>query len=110
MPSSIVPPSVTLHNVIESHTSSSSQPSSTSVHLTPRASEFSSINPSASESLASPTIAPEFLTSSTNPIQSQSSLSAPLAPTQSPIPVDSNFQQESLSVVLPVPSVSLHPM
>lgn len=64
MPSLIVPPSVTLHNVIESHTSSSSQSSSTSVHSTPKASEFSSINPSASESLAYLTTAPKSLTSS----------------------------------------------
>ncbi|KAM1784958.1 hypothetical protein ACFX12_037917 [Malus domestica] len=76
---------------------------------------------SASESLASPTTAPELSnpsptnpmplpTPSTSPDMSPSPLMAPISATQSPIPVDPDFQQESLSVVLPVPSVSFHPM
>lgn len=36
---------------------------------------------------------------------------SPIAgPTQSPIPVDLDFQPENLSIVLSIPSVSLHPM
>ncbi|KAM2894773.1 hypothetical protein FF1_009975 [Malus domestica] len=71
---------------------------------------------SASESLNVPTLAPELF--NTMPIPTTSSSASKFLSTspestiatQSHIHVDPDFQPESLIVILPIPTVSLHPM
>nr|XP_028953280.1 uncharacterized protein LOC114822633 [Malus domestica] len=90
---------VTSQNLVIPHQTSSSLASS------PTASKSShSISPRSTELLQTlPSNASESLDFSTHEPASQSS-------TQYRIPIDPDFQIEQLPVVLPIPSVSLHPM
>ncbi|KFL89552.1 hypothetical protein AmDm5_1575 [Acetobacter malorum] len=115
-----ITPLVTGQNVVVSpHTSASH--ASLPLSQPTRASEFLHEPTSASEFLASPIRVPEFSSSSPplpDPIYHASESLTSLSPTvpasspstQSPVPADPDFQPENLTIVLPVHSVSLHPM
>ena len=111
---------ITSQNVVVSNNTSASYASLPLPQPT-RASKFFHEPTNASESLASLIRAPKLSSSSIHipePISNASesltslppSISTSSTSTQSPVPADPDFQPENLTIVLPMPSVSLHPM